>query len=555
MGRGARSILLDESELSTNLSVVILSIVTVLSLLPFITKSYHIDDPLFVWAAQQIQKHPGDPYGFDVTWDERSRPMSAVTKNPPGGAYYIAAVASVIGWSEPALHVAFMLPAVLAIAGTYLLGRWFCRNATLAALMTLFTPAFLVSASTVMCDVLMLALWIFALYFWLRAVEANAQRFYFVSSLLMPLCALTKYFGITLVPLVVIYTAWKTRRPGLWILHLIIPIAALVGYQAVTRGLYGRGLLTDAAAYSTGFPATITKWTVPRLLVGLAFSGGCVATIVCFSRRLHSWREIGIGLAAALALAGVVVLSSSWNGYPLPPEAGARALIGLQFGILAVGGISLGALTILDFMRHRSAEALLLMLWAGGTFLFATLVNWTTNGRSILPMVPAASFLILRRLDLRRGAEDRLSIRRFMMPLGAAALISFLVTWGDFGLANVSRIAATEIHEKYSNRNLWFEGHWGFQYYMERHGARPLDVQRSEPVASDLIVIPITNTNVFQLPPEWAHEVDRFDFPVATAVSTMNLKGGAGFYSDLYGILPFTLNRLPPETYLVYEVQ
>ena len=35
---------------------------------PFLGKAVHVDDPLFVWAAQQICRHPLDFYGFSVNW-------------------------------------------------------------------------------------------------------------------------------------------------------------------------------------------------------------------------------------------------------------------------------------------------------------------------------------------------------------------------------------------------------------------------------------------------------------------------------------------------------
>ncbi len=37
-------------------------------LVPFINKAYTIDDPLFLRAAQQIEKHPADFYGFRINW-------------------------------------------------------------------------------------------------------------------------------------------------------------------------------------------------------------------------------------------------------------------------------------------------------------------------------------------------------------------------------------------------------------------------------------------------------------------------------------------------------
>lgn len=543
-----------KTPVTPTISLLIVAFATAFCLLPFVTKDFHVDDPLFIRAAQQIQKAPADPYGFAINWYKSARPMSTVTKNPPGNSYFIAAVASVFGYGELALHLAFILPAMFAIAGTYLLGKWYCRNATLAALMTLFTPVFLVSATTIMCDVLMLALWVFSVYFWLRAVEENSHRFYFVASLLIPACALTKYFGISLLPLLLSYTAWKTRRPGLWLLHFIVPVAVLVWYQTATRGLYGHGLLVDAAAYVTEIPTTLTTWSVPRVLVGLSFCGGCVATILCFSRRLFSRLQIGAALAVAVALAGVIAASSRFGGSALPADRAARVLIGAQFGLLVLGGVGLGVVSVFDFVRTKTAESLLLSLWVGGTFLFATFVNWTMNGRSLLPMVPAASFLIVRRLENRSTSESRASWARVAVPLGAAALLALTVAWGDFKLANVSGAAAARIHEKYPSRNLWFEGHWGFQYYIERYGARAIDIHEDQLLRRDVVVVPESNTNIFKLPSEWAREIDRFHFPVESPLSTMNIRGGAGFYSELFGILPFTLNPLPPETYVVYEV-
>jgi hypothetical protein len=49
---------------------------TLLCLLPFVGKAFHIDDTLFVWAAKHITKKPLDPYGFSVVWYKTEQPMS-----------------------------------------------------------------------------------------------------------------------------------------------------------------------------------------------------------------------------------------------------------------------------------------------------------------------------------------------------------------------------------------------------------------------------------------------------------------------------------------------
>src|SRR6476646_6485382 len=103
---------------------VFIAAVAVLAVLaPFLNKAFHIDDPLFLWMAQQIAHHPGDPYGFAVNWYRDSQPMSSVMQNPPLGSYYMALMAKFLGWSELAMHTAFLVPAIAAVLGTFFLAR------------------------------------------------------------------------------------------------------------------------------------------------------------------------------------------------------------------------------------------------------------------------------------------------------------------------------------------------------------------------------------------------------------------------------------------------
>ena len=132
-----------------------LTLATLACLLPFSGKAFHIDDPLFVWTAQQLSQHPLNPYGFSVVWYVTDMPMSAITKNPPLSSYYGALIGIVAGWSERAWHLGFLLPALAVVLGTYRLAERFTAAPLIAAAATLFAPGFLVSATGVMCDVMM----------------------------------------------------------------------------------------------------------------------------------------------------------------------------------------------------------------------------------------------------------------------------------------------------------------------------------------------------------------------------------------------------------------
>ena len=69
--------------------------------------------------------------------------MYEVSKNPPLGGYYIALAAELFGWSEVALHRAFLLPAAVSAGLSYSLARRLCSRPLEAALIGVATPAFL----------------------------------------------------------------------------------------------------------------------------------------------------------------------------------------------------------------------------------------------------------------------------------------------------------------------------------------------------------------------------------------------------------------------------
>jgi hypothetical protein len=101
---------------------------------------------------------------------------------------------------------------------------------------------------------------------------------------------------------------------------------------------------------------------------------------------------------------------------------------------------------------------------------------------------------------------------------------------------------------------VWFQGHWGFQHYMEAAGARAQDFKRSELRRGDLVVIPVNNTNLRPPPERSARLVGKKTLMPFPYVATMDQVLGAGFYSDLWGPLPFAVGRSSPEIFLLFVV-
>jgi len=532
-------------------------VITVVCLAPFMSKAFHMDDPLFVWTAKHILKEPVDFYGFDVNWYGTIAPMSEVTKNPPLTCYYMALAGMLFGWSEITLHTAFLVPAALMAMGMYYLAKQFCSRPVLAALAGLLTPAFLISSTNMMCDTMMLAFWVWAVYFWIKGMKEKSGLNLFFAAILIAACALTKYFGMSLLGLLFVYSVVRERRVGRWVFFLLIPVVILAGYQLLTYILYGRGLLSDAASYATEIRWHGNVKLFLKLLTGLAFTGGCMLTVLFYIPLLWSRRFIIVwGLLVILLIFSLSFVKKIDKFYICDSDSIKWGFV-VQFSVMIAVGTGVLGLAVMDFWKQRNSDSLLLLLWMFGTFVFASFINWTINARSVLPMIPAAGILMVRRLDQRSMGENQTGMWRILWPMIPATIVAMSVCWADYTLANSVKVAAKAIGESFGNRHvsLWFQGHWGFQYYMEAAGGEALDSGHPPPSSGDVIVIPLNNTNLSSLPGERVYKNITFQFEPCGKVGTMCHPLGAGFYTDRWGPLPFAIGTVEPEKYFTFIVK
>lgn len=534
---------------------------TLLCLLPFINKAFHIDDTLFLWAARQIQAHPLDFYGFSANWYGTVMPMAEINQNPPLVSYYIALVTSIVGWQEWSLHLAFLLPALGVTVGTYCLSREFTVRPQLAAFAALATPVFLVSATNVMTDVLMVAFYVWAVVLWIWGLERNRLAWLIAASLLVALSALTKYFGLTAIPLLLLYTVMRLKsfdRRLSVVLLLALPVLLLFGYQQLTVALYGRDLLSSAASYSTKMASLGWGNLFDQSLVGLAFAGGCVASVFFFAPLLWSRRSLLIGGILLCSLVGAALaIKGSIFRLDFVADGKLRWLHILQMTLFVAAGLHLLILVCVELFQRRDAVTALLFCWVIGTFVFVTFVNWTVNGRTILPMIPAAALLIARRLDT---LTPRVGEAAVWAPLGPALLLALAIGWGDYALANTQRRAAAAIcgELRPHGKTIWYQGHWGFQYYMDQEGAQAVDIKAATMQIGDFLVIPENNTNTFApdsyLPNFMVPDVKVYNYPASRWIGTMQRTPmGAGFYASVIGPLPFVLGKIPDQYYWLFQ--
>ena len=538
-----------------------LAAATILCLLPFSGRAFHTDDSLFIWAAQNISKHFFDPYGFNLIWELSTARMSEVTQNPPLASYYMATAAKVIGWSERALHLAFLLPTIALVLGVYRLARRFTKSPGLAAVATLMTPALLVSACSTMCDPMMLALWIWATIFWLEGLDAEKPILLTASVLLVAASELTKYFGAALVFLLFAYSLARRRRVGSWAWYLLFPVAVLVGYEFLTARMYGHGLLSTAADFSRKRRLWTHASKGARALLGLSYVGGCTLPALLLAPLIWSRKQVAMvllasGVATVFIMRGLMRLGV---GVASPFASSARsehwAIISAHLSLFIAGGISMLAMAIADYRRERDADSLFLLLWVAGTFWFTAYLNWTMNARSVLPMVPAMGILLARRLQGFDDNPNRRLRTSVAVVLIASGEVSLYLARADTELANSARTAALLIHEKtIENGQLWFVGHSGFQYYMQNLGARPHDWRNPQTRPGDWMVIPYSRAWPAGRTLEFLGPRQDIEIPIKSHASTISHELGACFYYSYWSVLPYAFGPVPQENYAIVRL-
>ncbi|HCT30819.1 MAG TPA: hypothetical protein DIW31_08800, partial [Bacteroidales bacterium] len=477
--------------------------------------------------------------------------------NPPIVSYYIALAAYLFGWSEVSLHLAFLVPACGVVIGTWLLAKDFCSRPFFASLSVICTPVFLVSATTLMCDVLMLAFWIFAVIFWRRGIKTDNMMQIAYASVLIVLAILTKFSAVCLIPLLLAYSLLEKRKISFWILFLFFPIVVLGIYEWVTYSFYGTGHLTYIHSFTESAKQIRQYKYVSGITTGISFVGGCILFPVFYIFVFHKKFKIIIGFAIVVLLLIWLMSFGALVDYPIADADGVNWSFAVQLSVFVFSGACFFYFVLKSFIQKRDSDSFLIFLWVVGVFTFSTVINWSVNGRSILPIVPVAGIFVIRHFEQLESDLFVANFTRLYVPLILTLLIGLTVSFADYKWALVSRNAAIRLSSDYRKNpgNLWYEGHWGFQYYMSTFGrGKPLDYEKPLLIKGDLIIVPSFNSNTKPIFKSTACYMQELCFDVPGPISTMNMKYGAGFYADLAGPLPFAFGPPMLEKYYVYKM-
>jgi hypothetical protein len=456
-----------------------------------------IDDTAYLAFARHIAQHPFDPYGFTLFWYAKPEPAFEILA-PPVVPYWLAVGNRLFGENIPLLKLSlFPFVWLFAWAAGDLLRR-FARGTELLAVIVL-SPAVL-PAVNLMLDIPAVGLGLASIALVVRAVDRGSWRLALASGLVAALAMQTKY-TMLVIPTIAIWYGLTRARYRLSAAAAVIAIGGFMGWELLLVQKYGRSHFayhaTSQSAESQLGMGRIQTFFADKadLAPGLAGHVGCLA--------------IGAGLVGAGAVGvprrWVGVMAAAWAiGFAsialLPGRLSARwVFIYWQFfGVVFLAAITACAGLLL--FRYRkglgirgSADSLFLVGWLVIELAASFLLTPFPAARRVIGLSVVGTILVARAMGLLGR------IRPMRLPGGG--MIAF-VTAAGFAVAAIDTLdgfpekycaerAALITADRPAGSTVWNAGHWGFQFYCERAGMKPVVPGESQLAPGDYLVLPV----------------------------------------------------------------
>lgn len=464
-------------------------------------KPLHIDDPLYVFTARQMARNPAKPYDFLINWEGLPVPAAAYAAyhTPLWPGLLAIPIRLAGGETERRLHAAqipFVALALFAAAG---LARYFAAPLWPVFALLGISPAFMVSAATLMPDIPCLSLFLAG---FLCFLFAPLSRYAAPAGAAMLLgSGLMKLSVVPLLP-VIAFGIWPLKK------RFRIPAFAWLSISAAAMALWpGAIMLFGGGEYRFDLlPSWQTASGLASAASKLAYSLTALGTAV-----VHPgiWALL-LGMKAGRKRAGILLLGGAftllaasqlrylgvWQAWQphlwaASPEGASRtwALTGT---ILFSWWLAATALEQAPRLGgDKSPGRRLLLLWVACSVAGAVVGSPFPAVRYVLLGVPAVVILVAQDLA-------PLTNLRFGKPVVAAAILSTawlgtLVAWSDIRQAVCARdltVMASDIVREQGGTG-WLAGHWGYQYYGENLGLHIAAAIEDRIKAGDVIIYPV----------------------------------------------------------------
>lgn len=428
----------------------------------------------------------------------------------------------------------------------FFLAKRFTDNPFYSTLFLISTPAFLVMSHNIMLDIPFLGLYLASIASFINGIDSNSRKLLILSGILGGLAILTKYTGLSLIAFLLIYAFLKKKKKNM--LFLIIPILFFCAWCLHNLIFYNELHIISTINNIVSFD--IQKIIQHLLGVFIFISGVTLFPLFLLPLLLKNINNSKIYFICFIVTLGIILFIKEML---------------LSYGIIQklilLISISISLFIILLFLRQvifppdkNNLDRFFLNIWFFG-FLFLNVIAHYVAARYILLSVPPMILLLISYLDTIKFKF--LNPRVFyLICLSIILAFSVAISIADYRFAALYRNFADDIKKEYgiANNKVWFEGHWGFQYYMMKNGYSFLDPQEDSPMPGDILIKPILADYDNKIYPKWKNALESIDTKIYYGnLKLLNSEAHAGFYSQGWGFLPFFSSESEVERIEIYR--
>ena len=503
--------------------------IAIVVLVPFLFSAYTIDDVTFLLQAKHAVLDPLHPTAFDMVFHGSRIRLSEYLVTGPVMAYLLVPSILLIH-GEWVAHLTQIALLILAVIGTSRLSMRLGLDqmqATAACIILVVSPAVLGMTITAMPDIAAMTFAVSGIDRLLEWAETRTPVTAVYAGALLGIAALSRphlilIFGCGAL-LVLLPLQKKDRAPAQSLSVSVgapIAIAILIwlGVVWITR---------DPQSGKSVAAATLSRFSIMRVTFNLlSFPLACVTAFplgflwpFLRGRAFISLRRtcVAFTLAIVLGVNGGFFIFPTW-----------MAVLAL---VLAAHGLDVLFDILIDGFRRRDYTQLALAVWV--LIALSAIFYVQLPPKDLVPSAPAMAILLARRIGF---GKSLLRIPAMLGVVVASLVLGVLILRASASLGEVGRqggrMTAAQVK---SGQRVWADGGWGFQWYAMEAGALPLADTPPFPSAGDVLVAGLkarlvqryANREPVSLPL-------LFDTPGGRVETS-----GAGFFSNLHGLLPW----------------
>lgn len=554
----------DLHSVSSHQDRLFLLLLVLLLTLPFLNQAFHLDDQEFISFARVQQDDPLQFYLEDHDYMGIHFDVFRTTHPPVLSSLLATAMTVGDTESEYALHGVYLIFPIIAAFGMLSLSRRFTGMPLFASILLVTSMGFLVMSHNLRGDVPSVAMWLAATAVFIKGVDGNQRNLVLLSGALTFLAVMTSYQCLSLIPLMLLYLVLKKRLSLLNVTPAIATIVLFLGYTFLVWQSSGGLPNFSYDVLGIGLDYNLSSFHV-KAFAAIAFIGGTVifpaSLFLMLEKKKLDWIVIMLGFVGITLAA---ILTSLLSGSYM------KIFTGVVFVALFTSGLVIAYIALKYLLAgvvrwkkrtYVSADRLFLSVWFWVVVSYNLVFMPSISVRHLLPLFPPVILLFVQRAEsVLQGKTNRLIVVSLLTVLLGMTL-SVPAAIADYILAGSYRTAAEEFSDEYGDiaDNVYFQGEFGFRYYMEKNGFTMLGP--SQTVTEGDIIIRSESSSIVG-----AGDHDLFPEPTAEYVKLLSEEQvdnsfpvlirtpwtDTGFYSHRMGLLPITVSSSHIDIYSVY---